>query len=63
MAMKPTKNGFDTSKELEKIRNKLYSIQLQLKKEGGVRNEMAQHRLSLADETIARTQRILTRTF
>ena len=53
----------DTTKELDKVREKLYLIQLQLKKEGGVRNEMAQCRLSLADDIIARVQTILLRKF
>lgn len=53
----------DTNAELEKVREKLEKIQLQLRKEGGVRNEMAQHRLSLADETIQRAQAILARKF
>ena len=53
----------DTNAKLEKIRDELEKIRQHLRKEGGVRNEMAMHRLSLADETIIRTQKILTRKF
>ncbi len=50
-------------KELEKVRRKIEKIRLQLRKEGSVRAEMAEYRLSLVDDTIARTQTILTRVF